>query len=296
MNLPISCSFHPYRPAAWLRASGPDAATFLQGQFTGDIRLATAREAVYGLWLDQKGKVLADSFILRGGGVDEFWVGSLFSPAATIVSRLEAYLIADEVAIEDVTADWTGFALVGGGAGAWLAAGPRAGVRFRGRRASEESWEWVLPAAEAAGAIEALAGARELSPADMETRRILAGLPAVPADIGPGDLPNEGGLEAEAISSTKGCYLGQEVMARLKSKGRIRRRLHRVAGPGTAPAVPSGLWQGGAKVGELRSAAPAGDGPGFVGWAMLTLAALRPELPLAPAPDGPGALRVVPPA
>ena len=272
--------------------SGPDAATFLQGQFTGDIRPATAREAVYGLWLDQKGKVLADSFILRGAGSDEFWVGSLFSPAATIASRLEAYLIADDVVIEDVTADWGGISLLGVGAGAWLGAAPRAGVSFRGRRSALENWEWMLPAAAAEDAARELAGVRERSPAEMARERIDAGIPAVPADIGPGDLPNEGGLEADAISPTKGCYLGQEIMARLKSKGRIRRRLHRVAGSGLPPAVPAPLWQEGKRAGELRSAAPDAGGGGWVGRAMLPLAGLRPELPLALAADGAAGVRL----
>jgi hypothetical protein len=165
---------------------------------------------------------------------------------------------------------------------------------FRGRRAREENWEWILPLAEADGAARALAGIREIDSADADRRRILAGIPAVPADIGPGDLPNEGGLEGEAISYTKGCYLGQEVMARLKSKGRIRRRLHRVTGDGPAPAAPGALWQGGARVGELRSAAAGEAGRGFAGLALLSLTSFRPDDPLAAAEGGPATIRATP--
>ena len=60
-------AFHWWRPAAWLRITGGDAETFLQGQFSNDLRgLRAGSGAVYGLWLDVKGRVMADSFVLRG--------------------------------------------------------------------------------------------------------------------------------------------------------------------------------------------------------------------------------------
>src|SRR3954467_6753383 len=105
----------------------------------------------------------------------------------------------------------------------------------------------------------------------MSRRRIAAGIAAVPADVGPGELPNEGGLDAEAISYTKGCYLGQEVMARLKSMGQLRRRLLRVQGIGeTYPALPAPVFAGSRQVGELRSAVRNGTG-GWTGLAMVSL-------------------------
>jgi folate-binding Fe-S cluster repair protein YgfZ len=96
-------------------------------------------------------------------------------------------------------------------------------------------------------------------------------------------LPNEGGLEHDATSYTKGCYLGQEVMARLKSMGQVRRRLMRVEGPGAVPAeLPVPFFVGGKKVGELRSAVRVGDG--FVGLAMISLLGMtgRPLLSFSP--------------
>ena len=279
MNFPSTAAFYRCRPAAWLRVTGADAADFLQGQFTNDLRAVQEGRTVYGLWLDHKGKVLADSFIGRGPGPGEFWIASLGTPGAAICRRLEDYIIADDVVIEEGNAA-EAVALVGEGTGAWLAAEARPGVFFRGRRAAEENWEWIFPT-DAAGAVaSALAGAREGDASTLERRRIASGLASVPADIGPSDLPNEGGLEAAAISYTKGCYLGQEVMARLKSKGRIRRQLRRVSGPGPAPATPAGLWQGETKVGELRTAVADEAGTGFAGLALLTLAGLREEVPL----------------
>jgi folate-binding Fe-S cluster repair protein YgfZ len=84
-------------------------------------------------------------------------------------------------------------------------------------------------------------------------------------------------------------------MARLKSKGRIRRRLHRVSGAGPAPAAPAALWQAGVRVGELRSAAPDEAGAGFVGLALLGLASFRPAAPLAAGADGGPEIRAAAP-
>lgn len=296
-----------WRPAALLRVTGEDAATFLQGQFTNELS-AGGNAAVYGLWLNVKGKVLADSFVLREGE-NEFQVCSYFSPAAVIRERLEAFIIADDVNVEDQTEAWDGLSFVGTGgeklrtklglpaptAGAFAAAAP--GMVFRGRRVREGNIEWIFPRSagkETLARVKAAAaeeGVPEAGPGDLECRRIRDGIPAVPADIGPNDLPNEGGLETDAISYTKGCYLGQEVMARLKSMGRVRRRLMRVAGGGEPPAsLPAALFQGARKAGELRSAA--GEGSGHAGLAMLALPQLDPAAGLSLAPDGPAAVKI----
>ncbi|MEY3773735.1 MAG: hypothetical protein RLZZ129_515 [Verrucomicrobiota bacterium] len=273
MISPKADRFHPWQPLAWLRVSGDDALNFLQGQFTNDLRNLVAGGAVYGLWLNQKGRVLADSFLVRGNGADGFWVASYFSPATVIHERLEAYIIADDVVITDETADWSAVSVLGAVEAEALQRAVPGSVVFAGRRGGE-SVEWIFPRTAATQVAAQLAGWAEVDGVGMEHRRILAGIPAVPADIGPGELPNEGGLERDAISYTKGCYLGQEVMARLKAMGRVRRRLMRVSGRGAPPAVPAELWQNGCKAGELRSVA-ATDG-GFAGLALLNLLQLQP--------------------
>jgi folate-binding protein YgfZ len=128
----------------------------------------------------------------------------------------------------------------------------------------------------------------------MEGLRIADGIPAVPADIGPGELPNEGGLEAVAISYGKGCYLGQEVMARLKTMGQVRRRLLRVQGFGAIPPLPAAIHQGDRRVGELRTAVATVEG--FIGLALLSLLHLRAEVGLSFSPGGDVALRVSEPS
>lgn len=272
-NFPESVGVFRYLPACLLRVTGPDSAAFLQGQFTNDLGGMAPRGAAYGLWLDRRGHVIADSHVVRAADGSGYWVASTSSPAPLVSGRLGDFIVADDVAIEDETAGWRGFSLVGEGAGAWLAREPRAGFFFPGRRDAGESFEWMVPAADGESAGAAVAGARSLGPSDVERMRIAAGIPSVPADIGPADLPNEGGLEAQAISYSKGCYLGQEVMARLKSRGRVRRTLVRVRGAGAAPRVPAAVWRGDRREGELRSAVADAAGGGFAGLALVSAAA-----------------------
>ena len=238
---------------------------------------------VYGLWLNNKGKVLADSFILRGGA-GEFWIGSYFSPADLIRERLERYIIADDVAVTDESGRWFGMTLLGDEGAARER--PAGALLFPGRR-GVAACEWMTEGAP--GGNEA----PQLGAAELERLRIHASIPAVPADLGPGELPNEGGLERDAISYTKGCYLGQEVMARLKTMGQVRRRLKRVTGTGEVARGPLRLYQGAKPVGELRTTV-AEDG-GFTGLALLTLLALQPEAPLSLGPDLPPSIALAEP-
>jgi folate-binding protein YgfZ len=247
--------FFEWSPAAWLRVTGPDALSFLQGQFSQDLRpvAAAARgsEPAYGLWLTLKGKVEADGFVFRGESADEFWIGSYFSRAPVIRARLEGFIIADDVTIEDQTDAWTGITWVG----------------------------------EAVGS--------RLDTETVERARIAARIPAVPVDAGPGDLPNEADLDATAVSYTKGCYLGQEVMARLKAMGQVRRRLVRVGGIGSKPiALPAAVFKGERQVGEVRSAVADGAG-GWLGLAMVSNLHTAANAELAFSAGGASALRLL---
>jgi len=292
INLSTPPAVYHWRPAAWLAVGGADAAEFLQGQFTNDLRALERVPAVYGLWLTVKGKVLADSFVLRRKDGDGFWIGSYFSAAATILERLESHIIADDVTIEDVTARWEGCTVFGDSLSATLPASPPPEVLiFPARRTTEPAVECVSPVGGLTKSTLAGLEAVELTAGEINRRRIEAGIPRVPTDLGPGDLPNEAGLEADAISYTKGCYLGQEVMARLKSMGQVRRRLWRVRGNGDVPALPAPVFAAARQVGELRSAEPDGQ-TGWIGLAMVSLLHAGPDAELAFAPDAAPSLRL----
>lgn len=284
---------HWWLPGAWLRVWGADAFSFLQGQFTNDLRQLESEDVVYGLWLSLKGKIMADSFVLRGRGPDEFWLASYESAGSAIRERLEGYIIADDVMVEDVSGAWAGVTVFADNEGGLAAPAPGLDCFvFPGRRFRGGHVEWIFRREQRA-AIEPVLGSRSGLDVDaMELLRIPAGIPAVPRDAGAADLPGEAGLDAEAISYAKGCYLGQEVMARLKSIGQVRRRLLRVRGPAAdlPRTLPAPLFSGTRPVGELRSAAR--DAEEFVGLAMLTLMHIQPGRPLAFAPEAPPAIAV----
>lgn len=268
--------------SAVLRVQGPDANSYLQGQFTQDLKLAE-KGAIYGLWLDQKGKVLADSHVIRLAAND-YLVICFSVNAAGLLARLEAYLIADEVELRDETAEWANL-LVWGGATPALTL-PAGAQIFDSRRAGLQTQEIIVPVAHA-NEVAAQLSAASAGVADRnaaEFARLRAAVPAVPADIGPRDLPAEGALDEVAISFTKGCYLGQEVIARLKNLGQVRRALHVIAGVGAPPATGTALFQGERKVGEVRSGAA--EGGEFLAMAMLLLVNLEAASPLGLAPGG----------
>lgn len=286
-----------YRPVTLFRVTGEDAFTFLQGQFTNELR-QPAGSAIYGLWLNQKGKVLADSQVLRISE-NEWLIYSEFSAAAVIRQRLEDYIVADDVVLTDETATTHALALWGTGGNdtisRWLGEMPAPGrfvrngdlLAFRGRHLPGDLWNILGPEkklAELHGQL-LMGGVEEAGQAEMEFARITAGIPLVPADVGPGDLPNEGGLEEIALSYTKGCYLGQEVMARLKNLGQVRRRLQVVRGRGVPPAPLATVYQGGKKVGEVRTVVARADE--FVALAMVSLINLTPAAGFSLEPAGP---------
>ncbi len=272
---------HSFRPAAWVEVSGEDAFGFLQGQFSNDLRPAGARNAVYGLWLDAKGKVRGDSRILCAR--DRYFLFSCHTPSASLVEGLEHYLFADDVEIADATASVGGAAVWGEGAGAFLESlgyprvpdgGYAADGEIRivsGRRSRDESFELLFPADQGEAVLARLEAALRDGGgvlADSESchyERIRSGIPAVPVDLDSRSLPHEGGLETEAISYEKGCYTGQEVMARLRHAGRVRRRLAAVSLRGEPPALPRPVYHGETEAGRMTSSGcRAGERLGFV--------------------------------
>ena len=293
INTSTSKAIYRWKPACWMQVMGDDAANFLQGQFTNDLRLLDGSAAVYGLWLTLKGKVLADGFVLRGRRPKEFWVGSYYSPAAVIRERLESFVIADDVVIEDVTTQWEGLTLFDEPEpGLRTTLTESGGIVFPGRRDRRLNFELVYPVGEIQPAAIFASSAIEIEQEEVARKRILAGIPAIPVDLGPTDLPNEAGLEADAISYTKGCYLGQEVMARLKSMGQVRRRLWRVRGTGANwPALPAPVFALSRQVGELRSAVQDGAGT-WAGLAMVSLMHTSPGAELSFAMGGSPEMRL----
>jgi folate-binding protein YgfZ len=276
-------------PQAWLRVDGPDAASFLQGQCTQDLRGLKPGQTTPALWLNLKGRIQGESLVLKGPA-DRWWLWSAHTSGESLRARLEDFVIADDVNVHAEDASWEQITLAGpavadwlrevlGGQvppepGVWVTLGE--GLLFAGRRGLPHTWEWLLPAGQTSNAPRPPASLGALSPIALHRARLAAGVAAIPTEFGPQDLPQEAGLESVAISFNKGCYLGQEVMARLHAMGQVRRRLVRVAGPGPAPAATAELRQNEKRFGEIRAVTDDGH-DGWFGLALVNLLGLAPS-------------------
>src|ERR1700679_2656769 len=138
MDFAVESAFLLFRWAAFLRITGDDASSFLQGQFSQDLRrLTIGGPPAYGLLLNHKGRVQADAFILRTA--DGFRLASYECSGDSLRSRLETYIIADDVTVEDLTAAYAGISVLG----ETRPAAPADGFVFPGRRALTPNWEIV---------------------------------------------------------------------------------------------------------------------------------------------------------
>ena len=198
---------------AVVRITGEDAAAFLQGQCTADLRGGALTDA---LWLNRKGRVLAHTVVAKEAD-GSFLLLCPHLAAEALIAVVTANVIADDVVATDETAAW----------GRWIAWGAEPALAdakiFPTRRFGVAAWDLLTPAG---SAVPGEPG----SLAELESARIAAGVPSVPADCGASEFPQECGLDVW-VSYTKGCYLGQEVMARIQSMGSLRRILRRVEGP-----------------------------------------------------------------
>ncbi len=296
--------YHLTRPAAVLRATGPDAFAFLQSQFSNDLKNPGIELSVtYGLWLDHKGKIQADSFVLEKTH-ENFLLLSYDCPATLLRGQLESRLVADEVTLADETEKFCLLHLWPAEPDADLSelvdrvADPAVCESWMGRRPSSfGSWDILVPPAAAEKIIAELSslGAAACSAEDLHGLRVVAGVPAVPQDAGPGDLPQEARLEGAAVSFEKGCFVGQEIMSRLHSQGHVNRGLWQVAWefpqqwPSATEPVP--LFAGEVPAGELRSRVTK-DGES-IGLAMLKQRAVAGLKSLSFSPNGPKAVLLV---
>ena len=253
--------FYEYRPAANFLVRDEDASEFLQNQFSNDLRPFEFGRCTYGLWLDAKGKIVGDSIVLCEEE-GNFRVFSECSRGDLIAAHMQRHIIADEVVIEHCDPGYV-FELSAELLKALDLIIPQAGnftrfecgtlinisnSRFRlllSSKSVRDAWVAKLTAS----------GGMGISGNDFDLHRIAAGFPLIPKEIGSTDLPGEGQLEDDAISFNKGCYLGQEVVARMYNIGKAHRRLFVLEGLGTPPKIPLNLYTSDKKlIGVLRSA------------------------------------------
>ena len=215
-----------------LRLTGSDRVAFLQGQCTNDITRLGAGESCYAAFLNAKGKMrgeghvicLADAFLLEA------------NPG--LGPSLEKFIITEDVAIEDVTATL----------GEWLV------VRQPGVALPSKAVTFQHPLG--LGVIGDGLMTETINVETLEVLRIEAAVPQWGVDMDESTIPNEAGLEARAISYDKGCYIGQETIARIKTYGHVNRRLVQMALTGESlPSRGEKLLVEGREAGQVTSAA-----------------------------------------
>ena len=222
---------------------GPDAVRYPNGQLTQDVRDLGDR-ALASCVTDAKGRLQAFVHVFRGPD-DSIRVEGPAEQEEELEQRLTRYLIADDVEVGNLSKDWRLIHVVDG------SEPPNAGSGFvrHAARIDAEGFDLWLPGTDSPEL-------SILSPAEAETRRVTARIPAWGAELTAGMLPPEAGLDRNAISYHKGCYIGQEVLSRIKSAGRLNRKLAAfLVDPGTEAGDLLGAAEA-RSAGTITSVAP----------------------------------------
>jgi folate-binding protein YgfZ len=211
-----------------LRLTGAEAAEFLQGQVTNDVEALAPGTGCYAALLNHKGKVQFDMRLLRGE--DWIWIDTEPGFAPAMERTVRTFGIGRDVRAEDVTAERSILSLLGPAARAALDAEPPAEEHSfvegeHGIYVATLLGVDVICPAEHAHAVRVALGAEAVSDEAAECLRIEAGRPRFGLDFDSDTIPEEAGLNDRAVSFTKGCYVGQETVARLHYKGKPNRHL-----------------------------------------------------------------------
>ncbi|HEU5252740.1 MAG TPA: glycine cleavage T C-terminal barrel domain-containing protein [Solirubrobacterales bacterium] len=273
---------------------GSEAAEYLQGQLTNDVEAIGPGEGAYAALLDRKGHMQADMRVLRPGEDPEFLLDLEPEGLAAAARHLQMYKIGREVEVADESENHLLASLIGPRAVevAGTAALPEnacetrtiSGVRCVAVGAAA-GVDLIFSAGKRDLVREALlsAGAVEASPEAAEILRIESGRPRFGAEMGTETMPAEAGIVEQAVSFTKGCYIGQETVARLHYKGKPNRHLRglRLSGPAQRGDA---LRLGEKEIGKVGSAAVS-PALGTIGLAILRREA-EPGATLAVGEDG----------
>ncbi len=267
-----------------IAVTGPDRASFLQGLLTNDIVALAPGTGCYAAYLTPQGRMIADVRVLELG--DRL---ILDVPAAVkdgVLGKLDQSIFTEDVQLQDLSSGWRQLGVHGPRApevlerviGDALPPDLATWPEFRNARFSDDGGSLVITSTRALGEIGfevfverdrgdvlrqtlRAAGAVEVGPATMEVLRVEAGRPEFGVDMDEETIPLEAGLADRAISFTKGCYVGQEVVIRIlhRGHGRVARRLVGLAidadpDPPNVPARSAALVHGDQPVGEVTSA------------------------------------------
>ena len=267
-------------PRAQLAVAGPDRATYLQGLLTNDIQALAEGSGCYAAWLSPQGRMLTDMHVLQSAGMILLDVPA--EQADSILARLDQFLFSEDVRIESMTEAMTGVWLHGPHAAQVIEqvvqglAGLNEWSNYRHTTGAFEGDPVSVARIDQLGVpgycvflarpteprfVAALvsAGATAVVPEVLNAARIAAGYPLFGVDMTTDTIPLEAGIEERAISLTKGCFVGQEVVIRVlhRGGGRVAKKL---VGLRLAPSVERPLrgakvFAGDREIGFVTSAA-----------------------------------------
>ena len=201
---------------------GDDARTWLNGQLTNDVKPLAANRAVFGLLLTPKGRILADATAHEHEGA--IYVDVPRSAWAALALHLEKYIIMEDVTLAE-SPELTVVTAQGPRAAELLPSGSEHDRLRRGGRDQLLRTSTLDASLATLGRAATDLGGGLVSDAGWELARIRAGVARFGRDFDEHVYPQEAGLEKTAVSFQKGCYLGQEVICMLESRGQVSRRL-----------------------------------------------------------------------
>jgi folate-binding protein YgfZ len=254
--------------------SGADRASFLHGLLTNDIARLTQGTGTYAAYLTPQGRMIADMRIIETGS--RMLMGVQSDIAAAMAERLDKLIFSEDVQVKDVSSHLPLVSVRGPSAAAMIQRATGVSVLHLADRydnltadsltvVNDDSlgvpgFDIYVPAVDAEALRSELVNAGAVHGGDdtYETLRIEAGVPRFGVDMTTDTIPLEAGLEDRAISFTKGCYVGQEVIVRVmhRGHGRIARRLVSLLLPsGKTPVHGDAIFSGDRQVGAVTSAA-----------------------------------------
>jgi len=257
---PAEGTFFDLSARVKLRLTGADALRFLNGQITNDLRKATGDSAIQAAFLSAKGKLNAIVFISVEG--DSFMLDADPEVREELPARIDRYIIADDVQIEDVTRRFAIFHLIGQDVPSLALPSKRTVQAFR---FGCPGWDIWLESAARDQVFQQLSDAFIFCDEECtELLRIEQGIPRWGRELTDQIIPTEANLEATSIDYAKGCYIGQEVISRIKMSGQTNKRLCGLVSLSGVPLQPG------------MRLAPANDDSKEAGW--IASAARSPRL------------------
>jgi len=254
-----------------IAVAGPDRGAFLHGLLTNDTASLTPGTGCYAAWLTPQGRMLCDLHVLESG--DMILLDVPAAETQHVADRLEQFHFSEDVQIATLASlrpVWihgpAAPGMFGADVGEWMQY-QNARIEFAGvsvviARIDQLAVPGVVIYVDAQQVDEVTAalasrGSLHATPATLEAARIEAGYPVFGLDMTADTIPLEAGIEDRAISLTKGCYVGQEVIIRVlhRGHGRVARKLVRLQVEGDPPSRDSKIFSGDREIGFVTSAA-----------------------------------------